>query len=118
MSVIRVKNLRKTFTVHEIEAGLQGSFASLFKRNFRETHAVDNISFSIDQGELIGFIGQNGAGKTTTLKMLSGLLHPTQGEVSVLGYKPWERKSEFQKQFSLVMGQKNQLWWDLPPYVI
>lgn len=115
MSVIRVKNLKKHFKVHEKEAGLKGSIKSLFKRKYRNVKAVDDVTFEIEQGELIGFIGQNGAGKTTSLKMLSGLLYPTEGEVSVLGFKPWERKSEFQKQFSLVMGQKNQLWWDLPP---
>lgn len=115
MSVVQVKNLQKIFTIHEKEAGLKGSLKSLFKRQYKLVKAVDDISFSIEQGELIGFIGQNGAGKTTTLKMLSGLLYPSSGEVSVLGYKPWERKNEFQKQFSLVMGQKNQLWWDLPP---
>jgi ABC-2 type transport system ATP-binding protein len=76
--------------------------------------AVDDISFDIQAGEIVGFIGQNGAGKTTTLKVLSGLLYPTSGEVSVLGFNPWDRKPEFQKQFALVMGQKNQLWWDLP----
>ncbi len=115
MSVVRVKNLKKHFKVHEKEAGLKGSIKTLFKREYRSVKAVDDVTFEIEQGELIGFIGQNGAGKTTTLKMLSGLLYPTDGEVSVLGFKPWERKSEFQKQFSLVMGQKNQLWWDLPP---
>jgi ABC-2 type transport system ATP-binding protein len=115
MRVVEVRNLKKIFKVHEKEAGLGGSIKSLFRRNYKFVNAVDDISFSIEQGELIGFIGQNGAGKTTTLKMLSGLLYPTKGDVTVLGYKPWERKNEFQKQFSLVMGQKNQLWWDLPP---
>ena len=98
MSVVQVKNLQKIFTIHEKEAGLKGSLKSLFKRQYKLVKAVDDISFSIEQGELIGFIGQNGAGKTTTLKMLSGLLYPSSGEVSVLGYKPWERKNEFQKQ--------------------
>jgi ABC-2 type transport system ATP-binding protein len=87
----------------------------LVDRKYEEVKAVDDISFEIKQGEIVGFIGQNGAGKTTTLKVLSGLLYPTAGEVSVLGFNPWDRKPEFQKQFSLVMGQKNQLWWDLPP---
>ncbi|HLC95227.1 MAG TPA: ATP-binding cassette domain-containing protein, partial [Patescibacteria group bacterium] len=81
---------------------------------YEEVKAVDDISFEIEQGEIVGFIGQNGAGKTTTLKVLSGLLYPSAGEVSVLGYNPWHRQPAFQKQFALVMGQKNQLWWDLP----
>ena len=91
-----------------------GSIKSLFKRKYEDVKAVDNISFEIDEGELVGFIGPNGAGKTTTLKCLSGLLYPTAGSVSVLGYNPWHRKYDFLKQISLVMGQKNQLWWDLP----
>jgi len=114
MSVITVKNLQKHYQVHQKEPGLVGSIKSLFHRQYEVVKAVDNISFQIDEGELIGFIGPNGAGKTTTLKCLSGLLYPTSGEVKVLGYTPWDRKHEFQRQFSLVMGQKNQLWWDLP----
>jgi len=114
VSVITVKNLKKHFQVHQKEPGLLGSVKSLIKRKYETVKAVDNISFNIDGGELIGFIGPNGAGKTTTLKCLSGLLYPTLGSVEVLGYTPWDRKPEFQKQFALVMGQKNQLWWDLP----
>lgn len=91
-----------------------GSIRSLFARKYKNVEAVKDVSFEIEQGELVGFIGPNGAGKTTTLKCLSGLLYPTSGDVKVLGYTPWDRKPEFQKQFSLVMGQKNQLWWDLP----
>ncbi len=113
-SIIKVKNLKKYYQVHEKEPGLGGSIKSLFNRKYKTVKAVDNISFDIEEGELIGFIGPNGAGKTTTLKVLSGLLYPTDGFVSVLGYQPWERKAAYQKQFSLVMGQKNQLWWDLP----
>lgn len=113
-SIISVHHLKKFYKVHEKEPGLTGSFKSLFKRKYKDVKAINDISFSINEGELIGFIGPNGAGKTTTLKVLSGLLYPTSGEVSVLGYTPWDRKPEFQKQFSLVMGQKNQLWWDLP----
>lgn len=112
--VIHVKNLRKTFTHYKKEPGLLGAFKGLFKREEIPIHAVNNISFEIHEGEFVGFVGPNGAGKTTTLKMLSGILYPTSGEVHVLGYKPFERKAEFQKKFSLVMGQKNQLWWDLP----
>src|SRR3989338_10503135 len=114
MPVIEVKNLKKYYRVHQKEPGLAGSIKSLFHRKYYDAKAVDGVSFSIDEGELIGFIGPNGAGKTTTLKVLSGLLYPTSGEVSVLGYNPWDRKPAFQKQFSLVMGQKNHLWWDLP----
>lgn len=112
--IIKVKNLKRHFKVYKKQPGLIGSIKSLFRRKYETVKAVDDISFDIKQGEVVGFIGQNGAGKTTTLKVLSGLLHPTEGEVSVLGFNPWDRKPEFQKQFALVMGQKNQLWWDLP----
>ncbi len=115
MPIIEVKNLTKTFKIYKKEPGLSGSLKSLFSRKYENKTAVNDVSFSIEEGELIGFIGPNGAGKTTTLKMLSGLLYPSGGSVSVLGYKPFDRKNEFLKQISLVMGQKNQLWWDLPP---
>lgn len=114
MSIIQVSNLKKYYQIHKKDPGLKGSVKSLFKRVYEDTKAVDGISFSIEEGELVGFIGPNGAGKTTTLKCLSGLLYPTFGEVSVLGHNPWDRKNDFLKQISLVMGQKNQLWWDLP----
>ncbi len=91
-----------------------GSLKSLINRKYETVKAVDDISFAIKEGELIGFIGPNGAGKTTTLKTLSGLLFPSKGNVSVLGFTPFQRKTAFLKQISLVMGQKNQLWWDLP----
>ncbi len=91
-----------------------GSIRSLIHRKYQNVKAVDDISFDIEHGELVGFIGPNGAGKTTTLKCLSGLLYPTSGVVKVLGYTPFERKNNYLKQISLVMGQKNQLWWDLP----
>lgn len=113
--VISVQHLSKHFKVHKKKPGLWGSVESLWHREHELVKAVDDISFEIQQGETIGFIGQNGAGKTTTLKILSGLLYPTSGAVRVLGFDPWNRKPEFQKQFALVMGQKNQLWWDLPP---
>ena len=114
MPVIEVQNLKKYYKVHQKEPGLGGSIRSLFHRKYYDVKAVDGVNFEIGEGELVGFIGPNGAGKTTTLKVLSGLLYPTSGRVSVLGYTPWDRKPAFQKQFSLVMGQKNQLWWDLP----
>jgi ABC-2 type transport system ATP-binding protein len=114
MSIIEVKHLKKYYQVHKKEPGLMGSIRSLFHRKYEDVKAVDKISFEIEEGELVGFIGPNGAGKTTTLKCLSGLLYPTSGSVSVLGFNPWDRKYSFLKQISLVMGQKNQLWWDLP----
>jgi len=113
---IETKNLRKEYKVHQKEPGLVGSVKSLVNRTYKTTTAVKGIDLSIQEGELVGFIGPNGAGKTTTLKMLSGLLHPTSGEARVLGFTPWERKKDFLLQFSLVMGQKAQLWWDLPLY--
>ncbi|MGD9129488.1 MAG: ABC transporter ATP-binding protein [Candidatus Woesebacteria bacterium] len=112
--VIQVDQLKKYFKVYRKEAGLTGSIKSLWHREYEIVKAVDDISFTIDSGEIVGFIGKNGAGKTTTLKILSGLLYPTEGQVRVLGFNPWDRKTEFQKQFALIMGQKNQLWWDLP----
>ena len=114
MPIIEVKNLSKTYEYYKKQAGLWNSVKSLFHREKLFTKAVKKVSFSIDEGELVGFLGPNGAGKTTTLKMLSGILYPTSGEATVLGYTPWKRQSAFQKQFALVMGQKNQLWWDLP----
>ncbi|RJP47402.1 MAG: ATP-binding cassette domain-containing protein [Armatimonadetes bacterium] len=115
MSVIDIKGLKKYYYIQKKELGLWGSVKNLVVRKYDSVSAVDDISFSIKEGELVGFIGPNGAGKTTTLKCLSGLLYPDQGQVSVLGFKPNERKSAFLSQISLVMGQKNQLWWDLPP---
>ena len=114
MPVIDVSHLKKHYRVHKKEPGLIGSLKSLVKRKYFDVKAVDNISFQIEEGELVGFIGPNGAGKTTTLKVLSGLLYPTSGFVRVLDFTPWNRKPSFLKQISLVMGQKNQLWWDLP----
>jgi ABC-2 type transport system ATP-binding protein len=115
MSAIEVSNLCKSFNIYKKQPGILGSIKSLFRREYLEKKAVNNISFEIEEGELVGFIGPNGAGKTTTLKCLSGLIFPTSGNISVLGYRPFDRKKEFLKKISLTMGQKNQLWWDLPP---
>lgn len=115
MDAITVSGLTKQFSLYKKSPGLGGAVKSVFKRTYTPFVAVENVSFTIEAGELVGFIGPNGAGKTTTLKMLSGLLYPTSGKITVLGYAPFERKPEFLKSISLVMGQKNQLWWDLPP---
>lgn len=112
--IIKVDRLSKSFSYYEKEVGLKSSFKNLFHREKLIKEAVNNISFDIEEGEIVGFLGPNGAGKTTTLKMLSGILYPTSGSATVLGYTPWERKKEFKKQILIVMGQKNQLWWDLP----
>lgn len=114
MPVIDVRRLSKVFRVPEKEPGLWNSVRSLFHRRFREVPAVSGITFHVEEGELVGFLGANGAGKTTTLKMLSGLLHPSSGSAQVMGFVPWKRKTEFQKRFALVMGHRTQLWWDLP----
>ena len=113
-TVIQVSNLAREFKVKQKQPGLTGSIKALFRPNYKVIKAVDGISFDIQAGEMVGFIGPNGAGKTTTLKMLSGLLYPTSGQVRVLGYTPFDRKHDFLRQISLVMGQKQQLFWDLP----
>jgi ABC-2 type transport system ATP-binding protein len=112
--VIRVRDLRKTFRVPEREAGLRASLKSLFRRTHRDVHAVAGVSFDIAPGEVVGFLGPNGAGKTTTLKMLSGLLYPTSGEAAVLGHTPQRREKDYLRQITLVMGNRNQLQWDIP----
>ncbi|MDQ4076132.1 MAG: ATP-binding cassette domain-containing protein [Chloroflexota bacterium] len=111
---IHVKDLCKTYRVPEREAGLRASLKSLVRRAHREIRAVDQISFDVAPGEVVGFLGPNGAGKTTTLKMLAGLLHPTSGEGRVLGYVPSRREKAFLRQITLVMGNRNQLAWDIP----
>ena len=112
---IRVRGLSKTYHVPERESGLVASLKSLVRRTYRDVEAVRDISFTVEAGEMVGFIGPNGAGKTTTLKMLSGLLHPTGGEAHVLGFVPWERKPEYLQQISMVLGNKSQMMWDIPP---
>ena len=114
MAVIEVHGLTKAFRAYKKQPGLRGAIRGLFKRESETTVAVKDVSFAIEQGELVGFLGPNGAGKTTTLKMLAGLLYPTSGTARVLDYVPWERKDGYRRQFALLLGQKNQLWWDLP----
>src|SRR5262244_4180679 len=114
MPVIETSNLTKVYRTYRKERGLWGSIKGLVKRRYDETRAADAVSFNIEEGEFVGFLGPNGAGKTTVLKMLSGLLNPTSGDARVLGFIPWERRNEMKRQFSLLMGQKNALWWDLP----
>jgi len=111
---LHIDKLVKHYQVHHKEAGLRGSLRSLFHRRYEMVKAVDGISFDIEQGEIVGFLGPNGAGKTTTLKCLSGLLYPTAGSATVLGFTPHKREKAYLKQFTLVMGQRNQLLWDLP----
>ena len=112
--VIEVKGLTKSFRTFKKQPGIRGALRSLVRREYEEIKAVRDVSFTVREGEFVGFLGPNGAGKTTTLKMLSGLLHPTAGEARVLGYVPWERADGYRRQFALLLGQKNQLWWDLP----
>jgi ABC-2 type transport system ATP-binding protein len=114
VSAIEARGLTKVYRTYRKESGLAGSLKGLFRRKYDETRAADNVSFSIEEGEFVGFLGPNGAGKTTVLKMLSGLLNPSSGEARVLGFVPWERRNELKRQFALLMGQKNALWWDLP----
>jgi ABC-2 type transport system ATP-binding protein len=113
-TAIHVNKLTKVYRTYQKEAGFWGAFKGLAHRQYKETAAAKEVSFSVQEGELVGFLGPNGAGKTTTLKMLSGLLEPTSGEATVLGFNPAHRQNEFKRQFALVLGQKNQLWWDLP----
>ncbi len=114
MPAIEASKLTKVYRTYRKERGLWGSIKGLVRRRYDETRAADQVSFQIEEGEFVGFLGPNGAGKTTVLKMLSGLLNPTSGDARVLGCVPWERRNEMKRQFSLLMGQKNALWWDLP----
>src|SRR5947207_13277464 len=111
---ITADRLSKTFKVKVRDPGLKGALQALLKPRYRDVHAVRDVTFTIEPGEIVGFLGPNGAGKTTTLKMLAGLIYPTSGTATVLGHTPWEREDAFRRSFALVMGQKNQLWWDLP----
>ena len=111
---IDVQGLSKTYQVFVKQEGLMASVRGLFHREYKQVNAVSDVSFRIRSGEMVAFLGPNGAGKTTTLKLLSGLIFPTAGEATVLGYRPWKRENAYRQRFSLVMGQKNQLWWDLP----
>lgn len=113
-SIIKVKHLSKTYESHKKQPGIMAGVKHLFRPEIINVDAVKEISFSIKEGELVGFLGPNGAGKTTTLKMLSGIIKPTSGEMDVMGFDPWEKRNDYKRQFSLVMGQKNQMWWDLP----
>src|SRR5256712_5867322 len=114
MPAIEARDLTKIYRTYRKDIGLSGAIKGLVRRSYDETRAADAVSFQIEEGEFVGFLGPNGAGKTTVLKMLSGLLNPTSGEARVLGFVPWERRNEMKRQFSLLMGQKNALWWDLP----
>jgi ABC-2 type transport system ATP-binding protein len=116
MPAIEVNALTKNFRTYKKLPGLRGALRGLIHRKYEETVAVKSVSFSVNEGELVGFLGPNGAGKTTTLKMLAGLLYPTSGSARVLGYLPWEREDGYRRQFALLLGQKNQLWWDLPAH--
>ncbi len=114
MPAIEASRLTKVYRTYRKERGLWGAVKGLMWRRYDETRAADQVTFQIEEGEFVGFLGPNGAGKTTVLKMLSGLLNPTSGDARVLGFVPWERRNEMKRQFSLLMGQKNALWWDLP----
>jgi ABC-2 type transport system ATP-binding protein len=114
MPAVEVHNLSKTYRVYQKREGVLASIAGLFHREYKTVEAVRDVSFQIEAGEMVAFLGPNGAGKTTTLKLLSGLIFPTAGDARVLGYIPWQRENAYRRRFSLVMGQKNQLWWDLP----
>jgi ABC-2 type transport system ATP-binding protein len=114
MPAIEVNGLTKAFRTYKKQPGFGGAVRGLFRRTYEQTVAVKDVSFKVEPGEFVGFLGPNGAGKTTTLKMLSGLLYPSGGSARVLGYVPWERDDGYRRQFALLLGQKNQLWWDLP----
>jgi ABC-2 type transport system ATP-binding protein len=114
MPAIEARDLTKIYRTYQKEAGFWGALKGLGHRRYKETAAAKGVNLTVQEGELVGFLGPNGAGKTTVLKILSGLLQPTSGNATVLGFTPWRRQNEFKRQFALILGQKNQLWWDLP----
>ena len=114
MSFISVKNLCKTFKVVERQSGLKNAFRSLFKRKYKYIKAVDDVSFDIEEGEIVAYIGPNGAGKSTTIKMLCGILKGDTGQIIVNGFDPFTERKKYVKKIGVVFGQKSQLWWDLP----
>lgn len=114
MSLIEIEGLRKAYRVYQKKEGLAASLRGLFHREYNEIEAVQGIDLKVEKGEFVAFLGPNGAGKTTTLKLLSGVISPTAGHATVMGHVPWHRDNAYRRQFALVMGQKNQLWWDLP----
>jgi ABC-2 type transport system ATP-binding protein len=114
MPTIEIEGLRKSYRVYQKREGLRASLQGLFRREYRDVHAVRGIDLTVGAGEFVAFLGPNGAGKTTTLKLLSGVIYPTSGTARVLGHVPWHRENAYRRRFALVMGQKNQLWWDLP----
>ena len=113
MAIVKADGLTKTYRVFQKKEGLLGALRGLYRRDYKAVKAVGNVSFTVEPGEMVAFLGPNGAGKTTTLKMLSGLIYPTSGSAEVLGFVPSKREDAFRRRFSLVMGQKHQLWWDL-----
>jgi len=113
-AIIEIEGLSKSYRVYQKQDGLRGSLRGLWRREYRDVQAVRSLDLTVDQGEFVAFLGPNGAGKTTTLKLLSGVINPTAGAARVMGYVPWKRENAYRRRFALVMGQKNQLWWDLP----
>jgi ABC-2 type transport system ATP-binding protein len=112
--ILRIRGLAKSYRIYQKREGLWAAMKGLFRREYREVQAVRGIDLDVGQGEFVAFLGPNGAGKTTTLKLLSGVINPTRGAATVMGFVPWKRENEYRRRFALVMGQKNQLWWDLP----
>jgi ABC-2 type transport system ATP-binding protein len=111
---IKVNNISKSFKTYNRDPGIKGALKSFFNRKYTDFHALKNIDLNIDEGEILGILGENGAGKTTLIKLMVGLLHPTDGSININNYIPWDRNNDFLKMITVVMGQKNQLWWDIP----